>query len=107
MSQRRLEKESKIKKESRLAHDNAGCGATGPEEGTIVCRWPPPVSTFASASLLALTTKPFISCLNLDEDQLVDTDYGEHRRSSRLPMRCVQRQARDGPHDMSSRGPWS
>ncbi|MFN8099154.1 MAG: redox-regulated ATPase YchF [Dermatophilaceae bacterium] len=87
----RLEKESKIKKESRPAYDNAVAAQRVLEEGTTLYAGGATAGVdLASASLLGLlTTKPFIYVFNLDEDQLADTDLQERLRAVVAPADAV------------------
>jgi hypothetical protein len=91
----RLEKESRIKKESKPLLDNAVAAQKVLEEGhTLYAAGAAAGVDLAEAKQLGLlTTKPFIYVFNLDEDQLAD--------AGRLGL--PQRQARDGPHGHGAR----
>ncbi len=72
----RLEKESRIKKESKPAYENALAAQQVLEEGnTLYAAGAAAGVDLALASGLGLlTTKPFIYVFNLDEEQLADAD---------------------------------
>ena len=72
----RLEKEARIKKESKPLLDNALAAQKVLEEGqTLYAHGAAAgVDLAMAAGLGLLTTKPFIYVFNLDEDQLADTD---------------------------------
>ena len=72
----RLEKEARIKKESKPAHENALAAQKVLEEGnTLYAAGAAAGVDLAMASGLGLlTTKPFIYVFNLDEEQLADAD---------------------------------
>ena len=72
----RLEKESRIKKESRPAYDNAVAALKVLEQGNTLyaAGAASGVDLELAGGLGLLTTKPFIYVFNLDEDQLADTD---------------------------------
>jgi ribosome-binding ATPase YchF (GTP1/OBG family) len=72
----RLEKESRIKKESRPAYENALAAQKVLEEGTTLYAGGAAagVDLAMASGLGLLTTKPFIYVFNLDEEQLADPD---------------------------------
>ncbi|MGG5259627.1 redox-regulated ATPase YchF [Phycicoccus avicenniae] len=80
----RLEKEARIKKESKPLLENALAAQTVLEEGkTLYAHGEAAgVDLALAAGLGLLTTKPFIYVFNLDEDQLADTDL--HARLAAL-----------------------
>ena len=80
----RLEKEARIKKESKPLLDNALAAQTVLEEGTTLYAGGAAAGVdLAQASGLGLlTTKPFIYVFNLDEEQLADE--GVHERLGAL-----------------------
>ncbi len=80
----RLEKESRIKKESKPLLDNALAAQKVLEEGkTLYAHGEAAgVDLGMAAGLGLLTTKPFIYVFNLDEDQLADADL--HARLAAL-----------------------
>ncbi|MBM6400031.1 redox-regulated ATPase YchF [Phycicoccus sonneratiae] len=80
----RLEKEARIKKESKPLLDNALAAQKVLEEGkTLYAHGAAAgVDLAAAAGLGLLTTKPFIYVFNLDEDQLADTEL--HARLAAL-----------------------
>ncbi len=87
----RLEKESKIKKESRPTYDNAVAAQRLLEEGTTLYAGGAAagIDLAAASSLGLLTTKPFIYVFNLDEDQLADTELQERLRAVVAPADAV------------------
>jgi GTP-binding protein YchF len=72
----RLEKESRIKKESKPLLENALAAQKVLEEGTTLYAGGAAagVDLALASGLGLLTTKPFIYVFNLDEDQLADAD---------------------------------
>ena len=72
----RLEKEARIKKESKPLLDNALAAQKVLEEGTTLyaAGAAAGVDLALAAGLGLLTTKPFIYVFNLDEEQLADAD---------------------------------
>ena len=72
----RLDKESRIKKETRPAYENAVAAQKVLEAGETLYAGGAAggVDLALAAGLGLLTTKPFIYVFNLDEDQLADTD---------------------------------
>ena len=80
----RLEKEARIKKESRPLHENALAARKVLEEGTTLYAGGAAagVDLDHASGLGLLTTKPFIYVFNLDEEQLADTDL--HARLAAL-----------------------
>ena len=87
----RLDKESRIKKESRPAYENALLAQKVLEEGRTLyaAGAAAGVDVAAAASLGLLTTKPFIYVFNLDEDQLTDLALHEALRASVAPADAV------------------
>jgi ribosome-binding ATPase len=80
----RLEKESRIKKESKPLLENALAAQKVLEEGTTLYAGGAAagVDLALASGLGLLTTKPFIYVFNLDEDQLADADL--HARLGEL-----------------------
>jgi GTP-binding protein YchF len=87
----RLEKEARIKKESKPLLDNALAAQTVLESGrTLYAAGPAAGVDLEEASRLGLlTTKPFIYVFNLDEDQLTDTELHERLRALVAPADAV------------------
>ena len=87
----RLEKEARIKKESKPLLDNALAAQKVLEEGrTLYAAGPAAGVDLADAKALGLlTTKPFIYVFNLDEDQLTDADLQSSLRSLVAPADAV------------------
>jgi GTP-binding protein YchF len=87
----RLEKEARIKKESKPLLDNALAAQKVLESGrTLYAAGPAAGVDMEEASRLGLlTTKPFIYVFNLDEDQLTDTELHERLRALVAPADAV------------------
>ncbi|MFC7487617.1 redox-regulated ATPase YchF [Knoellia sp. CPCC 206453] len=89
----RLEKESRIKKESKPLHENALVAQKVLEEGTTLYAVKDDTKVGldwdATTSLGLLTTKPFIYVFNLDEDQLADADLHATLRELAAPADSV------------------
>ena len=87
----RLEKESRIKKESKPLHENALLAQKVLEEGTTLYAGGAAagVDLAEARALGLLTTKPFIYVFNLDEDQLADADLHESLRALVAPADAV------------------
>ena len=87
----RLEKESRIKKESKPAYDNAVAAQKVLEEGKTLyaAGSAAGVDMELASGLGLLTTKPFIYVFNLDEDQLADTALHERLAASVAPADAV------------------
>jgi GTP-binding protein YchF len=87
----RLEKEARIKKESKPLLDNAVAAQKVLEEGnTLYAAGAAAGVDLAEArSLGLLTTKPFIYVFNLDEDQLADAELHASLRSLVEPADSV------------------
>ena len=87
----RLEKESRIKKESRPAYDNAVAAQKVLESGTTLYAGGAAAGVDAelAAGLGLLTTKPFIYVFNLDEDQLADEALQTRLAESVAPADAV------------------
>ena len=87
----RLEKESRIKKESKPAYDNAVAAQKVLEEGKTLyaAGSAAGVDMELASGLGLLTTKPFIYVFNLDEDQLGDADLHQRLAASVAPADAV------------------
>lgn len=87
----RLEKEARIKKESKPLLDNALAARQVLEAGrTLYAAGPAAGVDMDEASRLGLlTTKPFIYVFNLDEDQLTDIELHERLRALVAPADAV------------------
>ena len=87
----RLEKEARIKKESKPLLDNALAAQKVLEEGhTLYAHGAAAgVDLALAAGLGLLTTKPFIYVFNLDEDQLADTALHERLAALVAPADAV------------------
>ncbi len=87
----RLEKEARIKKESKPLLDNALAAQKVLEEGrTLYASGSAAGVDLDEASRLGLlTTKPFIYVFNLDEDQLTDTALHDELRALVAPADAV------------------
>ncbi|MBP6996611.1 MAG: redox-regulated ATPase YchF [Phycicoccus sp.] len=87
----RLDKESRIKKESRPAFENAVAAQKVLEAGhTLYAAGPAAgIDMDLAAGLGLLTTKPFIYVFNLDEDQLADTALQASLRDLAAPADAV------------------
>ncbi|MFC7489688.1 MULTISPECIES: redox-regulated ATPase YchF [unclassified Knoellia] len=89
----RLEKESRIKKESKPLLDNALVAQKVLEEGTTLYAVKDDTKVgldwAATTSLGLLTTKPFIYVFNLDEDQLADAELQASLRALVTPADSV------------------
>ncbi|MBD3781777.1 MAG: redox-regulated ATPase YchF [Micrococcales bacterium] len=87
----RLEKEARIKKESKPLLDNALAAQKVLEEGhTLYAHGATAgVDLALAAGLGLLTTKPFIYVFNLDEDQLADTALHERLAALVAPADAV------------------
>ena len=87
----RLEKESRIKKESKPLLENALAAQRVLESGTTLYAGGASggVDLALARDLGLLTTKPFIYVFNLDEDQLTDTDLHERLRGLVAPADSV------------------
>ncbi len=92
----RLEKEARIKKESKPALDNALAARAVLEGGRTLYAGGAAggVDAELARGLGLLTTKPFIYAFNLDEDQLTDTDLHASLRSLVAPADAVFLNAR-------------
>ncbi|MFW5468687.1 redox-regulated ATPase YchF [Knoellia sp. CPCC 206435] len=87
----RLEKEARIKKESKPLLDNALAAQKVLEEGTTLYAGGPAagVDLGEARALGLLTTKPFIYVFNLDEDQLTDDALQSSLRELVAPADAV------------------
>ena len=87
----RLEKEARIKKESKPLLDNALAAQQVLEAGTTLYAGGPAagVDLTEARSLGLLTTKPFIYVFNLDEDQLTDEGLQASLRELVAPADAV------------------
>ncbi|WP_353952922.1 redox-regulated ATPase YchF [Knoellia sp. S7-12] len=87
----RLEKEARIKKESKPLLDNALAAQKVLEEGNTLyaAGSAAGVDLEAARGLGLMTTKPFIYVFNLDEDQLADADLHAKLRTLVAPADAV------------------